>query len=377
MVVMTKEEIIKKITESSSLSLDEINNKIKQKMDQLAGLVSEDGAAHIVANELGVQLVPSTEGSLELKHLLDGMRNIEVTVKVTKKFEIKEFNSSRGPGKLAGFMIADKSGRMKATMWNDKVDEYYNSFNDGDVLQIKNAYARKNNYTGRVELNIGNQTEIKVNPEDTKVEVDTSAKRKKIADIDANDFLVEVLATIVQVSDIRFWETCSECNKKPKFEDDKYICSEHGEIPKDKLGSAYVLNCYIDDGSASIRTVFWKEQIQKLLNENHEKILKYKESPELFEEHKSDLLGEMIKVTGRINKNEAFDRTELVSTEIELNPDPEKEIKKMPEKTETKKEEKKENKEESETPKKEKTETKKDEEIPSLDDIEEINIDED
>jgi len=366
---LTKEQIIQKIVEATSLSIDDINSKIKQKLEQLAGLVSEDGAAHIVANELGVQLIPSTDHALEIGNLLEGLRNVEVTVNVTKKFEIKEFNSARGPGKLASFMIADKTGRMRATLWNTKVDDYFSKFKEGDTITIKNAYVRKNNYTNALDLNIGDNAEIIVNPEGIKIEVSAEQSiRKKINELNANDFRVEILATIVQVSDIRFWETCPTCNKKPKLENDKYICAEHGEISAKDLGYSYVLNCYLDDGSASIRTVFWRDQIQKLLGETHDNILKFREAPELFEPFKSSLLGEMIKITGRVNKNEAFDRMELVAQEIVKNPDPEEEIKKLPETS-------KQEPEVLQEVKKETPESKDDKKIPSLDDIEEINID--
>ncbi len=370
MVVLTKEQIIKKMIEATSLSLDDINAKIKQKMEQLAGLISEDGAAHIIANELGVQLIPSTEQVLEINNLLEGLRNIELNVKVIKKFDIKEFNSARGPGKLASMIIADNSGRIRATLWNTKVDDYYNKFNEGDIINIKNAYAKKNNYSGNLDINIGDNCEITINPEGVKIDVDEkSAQRKKINELGPNDFRIEILATIVQVSDIRFWETCPKCNKKPKFEEEKYICKEHGEVPAGELGYSYVLNCYLDDGSASIRTVFWRDQIQKLLEETHENIIKFREAPYLFEPFKSSLLGEMIKITGRVNKNDAFDRVELVAQEITKNPNPEEETKALPEK-----------KEESSAALEEVKETPKaapvvEEKIPSLDDIEEINID--
>jgi hypothetical protein len=365
MVVLIKEQIIKKIIESTSLSLDDINSKIKQKMDQLAGLISEDGAAHIIANELGVQLIPSTEEALEIGNLLEGLRNVELNVKVTKKFDVKEFNSARGAGKLASFIVADKTGRIRATLWNTKVDDYFNKFQEGDTIKITNAYVKKNNYSGNNDINLSDSSEIIVNPEGIKIDVDAEAiPRKKINELSSNDFRVEILATIVQVSDIRFWETCSQCNKKPKFENDKYICQEHGEIPADKLGHSYVLNCYLDDGSASIRTVFWKDQVQKLLGETHDNIVKFREAPDLFEPFKSSLLGEMIKVTGRINKNDAFDRVELVAQEITKNPDPEEEIKKLKESKPKKLEE---------VPAKEIPVSQT--EIPSINEIEEINID--
>ena len=49
------QDIINKIKEKTELSEAEINSKINQKLDQLSGLISKEGAAHIIANELGVK----------------------------------------------------------------------------------------------------------------------------------------------------------------------------------------------------------------------------------------------------------------------------------------------------------------------------------
>ena len=60
-------------------------------------------------------------------------------------------------------------------------------------------------------------------------------------------------------------------------------------------------------------------------------ILKYKDEPEKFDEVKTKLLGNIIKVIGRVNKNKMFDRPELIANMVFLNPDPEEEIKRLEE----------------------------------------------
>jgi hypothetical protein len=58
--------IIEKITEQTDLKEEEVQNKINSKLEQLSGLISKEGAAHIVANELGVKLM-QTEGVMKIK----------------------------------------------------------------------------------------------------------------------------------------------------------------------------------------------------------------------------------------------------------------------------------------------------------------------
>ena len=56
---MHYDDIVNKINEASGLSKVDIEDKVKTKMNQLSGLVSKEGAATIIANELGVKLFQS------------------------------------------------------------------------------------------------------------------------------------------------------------------------------------------------------------------------------------------------------------------------------------------------------------------------------
>ena len=77
MIKIPYEKIIEKIKEQAKISDSEIESKIKEKTDQLAGLISKEGAAHIIANELGVKLFE--EGNLKIKDILPGMRSVETS----------------------------------------------------------------------------------------------------------------------------------------------------------------------------------------------------------------------------------------------------------------------------------------------------------
>ena len=50
------DEAVQKISQAAGLSPEDIQQKIIQKTSQFSGLLSRDGAAYIVANELGVKL---------------------------------------------------------------------------------------------------------------------------------------------------------------------------------------------------------------------------------------------------------------------------------------------------------------------------------
>ncbi|MFH1408914.1 MAG: DUF2240 family protein, partial [Nanoarchaeota archaeon] len=135
MIKIPYEDILQKITEKSNLSKEDIEEKIKQKMSQLSGLISKEGAAHIVANELGVKLLEGFTGKLQIKNILPGMRNVETVGRVTAVYDIKEFNSNGREGKVGSLMLGDESGTVRIVLWNEQARILENLQKD-DTLKI-------------------------------------------------------------------------------------------------------------------------------------------------------------------------------------------------------------------------------------------------
>ncbi len=325
MINIPYDVIVKKIVEKTGLSLEEIEDKVKKKMDQLAGLISKDGAAHIVANELGVKILEPPKGVIKIKEIFAGMRGVETQGKVTRKLELYEFQRGETTGKVASFFIGDETGQIRVTLWNDQTKDF-DVIKEGNIIKIKDAHAKINN--NFIELHLETKSQLIINPSDVKIDEvkQFTRDRKKIAELNEQDQNVELLGTIVQVFDLRFFEVCSVCNKRLQQTTDGLVCQEHG---KGQVDFGYVLNLFLDDGSSTIRTVFFKNQIQNLLRKTHDEILGYRINAQSFEQVKNDLLGEIVKIIGRANKNKMFDRLEFTANLVFTNIDPEQEIKRM------------------------------------------------
>ena len=65
MSVMPLEKIKEKVLETTEMTEAELDKKIKDKMKHLENLVSEEGAAHIIANELGVKMHQTSGPALQ------------------------------------------------------------------------------------------------------------------------------------------------------------------------------------------------------------------------------------------------------------------------------------------------------------------------
>lgn len=310
MLRMPVEQILAKIKEAKQLTDEDLSQRIKQKMDQLSGLISREGAAHIIANELGVQLSPQ-DGPVKVEQVLVGMRSVELNGKVVRIFPVKQFSTNGREGKVASAIIGDETGTIRITAWGSKADEL-GVMAEGNIIKIVDAYVKENN--NAKELHLNDRSRIIASPPGITVIVKdpfTEAPRKRIAELAEGMLNIEILGTIVQVYDIRFFQRKNQ--------------AQPSSVPE----QGYVLNLILDDGSSNVRCVLFTQQVQQLLKKTHEELLVYMQMPESFATIKTDLLGEMVKVTGKTNKNAMFDRLEFVINRVDHDVNPEEEIKRL------------------------------------------------
>lgn len=322
--------IIEKIKEGSGLSETEITQKIDKKLKQLSGLISKEGAAHILANELGVKIFEIPK-NIKIKDILEGMRSIDIAGKVQQIYEVRDFETEKGRGKVGSFMFADETGSIRVVCWYDQT-ETIEKLSKDLTIRLVGGYVRTNN--NRKEIHLNERSKVIFNPKGVNIgEVKSfTSSRKKLSELTENAENVEVLATIVQVFEPRFFEVCPECNRRAKQREDGFFCDEHNKVTPTY---SYVLNLLLDDGTDTTRTIFFSRQLEKLLEKTKEEILTYKENLADFEQIKTDLLGKTIKVVGRVKKNEMFDRLEIISQLVFTDIDPEKEIKRLAEEKQT------------------------------------------
>ncbi|MBR9703382.1 hypothetical protein GOV10_05055, partial [Candidatus Woesearchaeota archaeon] len=158
---------------------------------------------------------------------------------------------------------------------------------------------------------------------------------KYLREIKGDEDNVEVLGTILNVFDLRFFAVDPDTNKRVSDED----------VAAGKPHTMnYVTTVVLDDGTAQLRVTCWKNQTQHLFGLSNEELLKWKDDPSLAAQPKHDLLGEIIKIIGRAKKNEQFERIQLTASLVIKDVDPEKELARLKDKPapETKPEEPKE-----------------------------------
>ncbi len=306
-------EIVDKIKTEKGLSEDEIKDKVKDKLNRLSDLISKEGAAHIVANELGVKLFDSlSKREVKINKLIAGMRSVVVSGKVLKLYKVISFTRGTREGKVASFLIGDETGRTRVVVWDaEQIKLIENgSLKEEVIIKVQNGYVKNNN--GFIEVNVGSQGILTVNPEGVSIESvkegSVNFVRKQLKDLSDND-AAGVIGTISQIFEPRFYDVCSQCNKRVNVENGKNICKEHGEVNK---AEAVVINFFFDDGTGAIRAVAFREQAEKIVGKNTADLKNVN-----FEELKKNILGKQLLLAGRVNKNEAFDRVEFRVSRVE------------------------------------------------------------
>lgn len=79
------------------------------------------------------------------------MRRVDVEAKVTEKAEPREVKSrmSGETLKVADAVVADESGSIKLTLWNEQIDQV----NVNDKIKVANGYVTS--FQGEIQLNVG------------------------------------------------------------------------------------------------------------------------------------------------------------------------------------------------------------------------------
>ncbi len=316
MLKFNYEQIVDKIIKEKGISKEEIDGKVNEKVKQLSDLISKEGAAHIIANQLGVKLFDNIdpEKTMKIKEIPRGLSGISVLGKIMEVRDVVSFNKNGRTGKVVNFTIADETGFIRAVVWDEPIINEIEKgmFKMDDIVKIKNGYSRDNN--GFVEVHLGSSSQLIVNPKGESIgEVKMSRDklgRKKLDEVKEGD-MVEVYGTVVQLFEPRFFHVCSKCEKKANEENGEFMCKEHGKVDAKKRG---VLNFFFDDGSSNIRAVCFGDTIKGLIDYSDDDLENF--SSALFDVWRKEILGKQILVEGRINKNDMFDRLEFVARKI-------------------------------------------------------------
>ena len=297
------QQLIELIAKSSGTSVEEIERKIEAKQAKLSGLISKEGAAQVIASELGVNF---DKQLIKISQIVQGMRKINLIGKIINLFPIREYNKNGRSGRIGSFVLADDTSNIRTVLWDeghiDLIEK--GQIVDGGIVEITNASVRNG------ELHLASFSEIKNSGQVIENAVTKRPVFKKtIVQFNPNDN-VSVRAVIVQIFEPRFFEICPECRKKVSEVGE---CATHGKVSPEKRA---LLNFVIDDGTESIRAVMFSDQLEKIMT------MSELDNSEVVGVKKKEFLGKEMIVEGNVRKNQLYGNNEFIISGIsEVNVD--------------------------------------------------------
>jgi replication factor A1 len=232
------EDILSKRRE---LSQDQILALIEEKKREGRGLLSDEGAARLVAEELLVQTRGTELGRMRVRDLVPGLNDVNISGRVLLTWPPQDFQRKDGtPGRVMRIVLADKSDRVRCAIWDRHVDFLLRAGAlQGRVLRVGHAYTRQG-LAGDTEVHAGDRSSIEIDPEDM-----PTSDLPEFGDLFTP--LGELSPGANQVNAIGVVQS------EPRH----YTFTK-----EDKAGS--VLRAFVADESGSIPFVVWNERAEEL-----------------------------------------------------------------------------------------------------------------
>lgn len=292
------DEIITMISKKTGVDRTTITLKIQDKVQELSGLISMEGAAHVVANEMGIELLDTSEKFMKIKDIIPGLRSIAFSGTITKLFPVYSFDKGERKGKVASMVISDETGEIRLVIWNHRVEIVEEAkVKEGDVLRIYNVFAKEGKYG--IEVHMRDKSKIEVNPEGLKpIEMERQPNQNiemmKISEISPGHN-VNFSGSIIDIfSKALYFMSCPQCKKKV---DENNMCKEHGSVEPEY---SFILNSVIDDGSGTIRCVLFGEKVVNFLGRDKKELIEaIKSNQNPLDVIKPRIIGSEVRIFGK------------------------------------------------------------------------------
>lgn len=238
---LTLEEIVGKIVRKSKLTRKKILDRVTKKKDELGGLITDEGAACIIAKELGVDVfegVTYEESKLRIADLVTGMSNVSITGRVLEIHPVREFTRSDGQkGIVTNIILADNSGKIRVVFWDKHAEKIIDGkIRKGQIIRILKGYTREG-LGEQLELNLGRYSNVSHAKEASSEEYpEVSEKRVNIAELEPDMFDIKVVGVV-----------------KGVFPSSTFQRKDGTE--------GKVLSLTIADKTGTIRAVFWNGKV--------------------------------------------------------------------------------------------------------------------
>ncbi|MBS7639939.1 MAG: OB-fold nucleic acid binding domain-containing protein [Candidatus Bathyarchaeia archaeon] len=202
---MLLEEVIARILSARpELTRDEVLRMIEARERSARGFLTRESAALSLAAELGIPIQFSFKPEMQIKNLVSGLNDVTVTGRVIYVSPLRRFmRRDGGEGSKRSIYIADKTGRVKVNLWNEKAESpNWNTLVD-KIVRLSHVSVRRGP-SGRVELNVDLRSEIEIEPSDLRPDDYPPLANfiRRIGEIKGDERIVDVAGILERIHPI-------------------------------------------------------------------------------------------------------------------------------------------------------------------------------
>lgn len=154
------------LTVRKDLTRDDVLKMIEEKKREFLGFLSDEGAALIIAQELGIPVEPGSREYSEAKisSLTPGLRSVTVKGRIVSIREPSRFHRGYGKGGVVQrvTIMDDDGSTIDIVLWDENVDKFNRlGIGYGSTIRVKSGYTRER-LGGGIELHVGKRGDIEV-----------------------------------------------------------------------------------------------------------------------------------------------------------------------------------------------------------------------
>eukprot|EP01080_Neovahlkampfia_damariscottae_P007781 gene7781-12255_t len=175
-----------------------------------------------------------------------------IQARVTKKSDVKEWKKPNNSGKLFSVDLIDEDGEIRAVMFNNAVDQFYDIFQEGMVFiiskgNLKNANRQFSSVNNDYEITLDEQSIIKPVKDDSNIpHVKFSCLSiAEVKDVPENQ-IVDVLVVVQTVGQLQ--ELVAKSTNKPFKKKSLTVCDDSGVKCELTLWGQHSENSDIQEG---------------------------------------------------------------------------------------------------------------------------------
>ncbi len=152
------------LSHNPNIDRDQLITMVDQKKQESHGLLSDEGAIRLVAQQLSVSALPANSiGDQRITSVHAGLNNSTITGQVVMVGDLREFQRSDGTqGKVMRMKVGDKSGQITCVFWDDMADTLAReSLVPGSTVRLLHGYT-KHGMGGEVEFHLGSRASFQI-----------------------------------------------------------------------------------------------------------------------------------------------------------------------------------------------------------------------